>query len=151
MSDIEDKIEKVIELAAPVARVWQAITDHEEFGEWFRVALDGPFRVGEVTTGRVTYPGHEHMEWRTTTERMEPERLFSFSWSPTDMEPGADHDNAPKMLVEFRLEPTESGTRLTITESGFAALPDPERLEAFRRNKEGWDIQAQNIAAYVGG
>ena len=82
---------------------------------------------------------------------MEPERLFVFSWCPTAIEPGADYDNEPKMLVEFRLEPTESGTRLTITESGFAALPDPERLEAFRRNKEGWDGQAKNIAAYGDG
>ncbi len=26
-----DRIEKVVDLAAPVSRVWRAITDHEEF------------------------------------------------------------------------------------------------------------------------
>lgn len=151
MTDMEDKIERVIELAAPVSRVWRAITDHEEFGQWFRVALDGPFRVGEVSTGQITYPGYEHLEWWARTERMEPERLFAMSWCPTVFEPGSDYENEPQTLVEFRLEPTEGGTRLTITESGFSTLPDADRLESFRRNSEGWDGQAKNIAAYVDG
>jgi uncharacterized protein YndB with AHSA1/START domain len=32
-----DRIEKTIELEAPVSRVWRALTDHQEFGTWFRV------------------------------------------------------------------------------------------------------------------
>ena len=43
---MSDRIEKSIELNAPVERVWRALTDHNEFGEWFRVKLDGPFRTG---------------------------------------------------------------------------------------------------------
>ena len=46
----QDRIQKVAELAAPVARVWRALTDHEEFGQWFHVRLDAPFVVGERTT-----------------------------------------------------------------------------------------------------
>ena len=49
-----DRIEKVIELKAPVARVWRALTDHEEFGKWFRVRLDGPFVAGQVSRGNIT-------------------------------------------------------------------------------------------------
>ena len=41
-------IEKQIELKAPVSRVWRALTDHNEFGEWFRVKLENPFVPGEV-------------------------------------------------------------------------------------------------------
>ena len=41
-----DRIEKRIELKAPVSRVWRALTDHREFGAWFRVALEGPFVAG---------------------------------------------------------------------------------------------------------
>lgn len=59
----QDQIEKVVDLAAPVARVWKAITDHKEFGEWFRVRLDRPFKVGETTTGNITFPGYEHVKW----------------------------------------------------------------------------------------
>ena len=145
--DTDDRIEKVIELAAPVARVWRAITDHEEFGRWFRVALDGPFAPGEVSTGRMTYPGYEHLPWRAVVERMEHERLFSFRWHDFDEKSVADQ---PMTRVEFRLEPVPGGTRLTITESGFASLPEPRRLEVFRSNAEGWEIQARNIAAHVG-
>ena len=47
----QDRIEKIVDLAAPVSRVWRALTDHEEFGQWFRVRLDGPFEVGATTTG----------------------------------------------------------------------------------------------------
>lgn len=146
----QDRIEKVVELAAPVSRVWQALTDYREFGVWFRVRLDGPFEVGKTTTGNITYPGYEHMGWESVTERMEPERLFVFSWPPSAIDPETDYDADAKVLVEFRLEPmADGGTRLTITESGFLQFPEPKRLEALRSNTEGWNIQAGNIAAHV--
>ena len=44
---MEDRIEKRIELKAPVPRVWRALTDYREFGTWFRVALEGPFVPGK--------------------------------------------------------------------------------------------------------
>ena len=147
----QDRIEKVVELAAPVSRVWRALTDHEEFGQWFRVRLDGPFKVGATTTGTVTYPGYEHMKWVSLTERLEPERLFVFSWPPGTLDPETDYDDDAKVIVEFRLQPSETGTRLTITESGFLQFPESKRLEVLRSNTEGWDLQAENIAAYVAG
>jgi len=55
----------------------------------------------------------------------------------------------PTTLVEFRLEPTAEGTRLTITESGFESIPNPRRLEVLRSNAGGWEIQAKNIADHV--
>lgn len=150
---MQDRIEKTVELKAPVARVWRALTDHREFGTWFRVALDGPFVVGELSTGQVTYPGYEHLKWEAMVTVMEPERLFAFTWSPysDNQGPGLrDQPDAPQTLVEFRLAPSAGGTRLEITESGFLALPDdPRRLEAWRMNTDGWNEQAQNIAAHV--
>ena len=53
---MNDKIEKTIDLDAPVSRVWTAITDSREFGAWFRVDIEGPFVVGEKSVGRITYP-----------------------------------------------------------------------------------------------
>ena len=147
----QDRIEKVVELKAPVSRVWRAITDHEEFGTWFRVRLDGPFQVGVTTRGRITYPGYEHMEWESLTEEMVPESLFVFSWPPSAVDPDTEYDEGAKVMVEFRLEPTEGGTRLTITESGFLQFPESKRLEVLRSNTEGWNGQAVNIAAHVAG
>src|SRR5262249_45142687 len=75
-----DCIEKRIELKAPISRVWRALTDYREFGEWFRVKLDGPFVPGQVSHGQMTYPGYEHVRWEAVVQKMEPERLFSFTW-----------------------------------------------------------------------
>jgi uncharacterized protein YndB with AHSA1/START domain len=144
-----DRIVKTVDLNAPVARVWRALADHNEFGQWFRVKLDGPFEPGKVSTGRITYPGYEHYPWRTVIERMEPERLLSFRWHHVDEKSNVDVADQPSTLVEFRLAPIAGGTRLTITESGFESIPDPRRLEVLRSNTEGWSIQADNIAAHV--
>ncbi|HET7587242.1 MAG TPA: SRPBCC family protein [Gammaproteobacteria bacterium] len=146
---MNDRIEKAVELKAPVARVWRALTDYREFGEWFRVALDGPFIVGETCQGHITYPGYEHLKWQATVKAMEAERLFSFTWHPYAVEQDVDYGIEPQTLVEFRLEPTDDGTRLIISESGFAALPEGRRMEAFRMNESGWEEQAGNIRSYV--
>jgi uncharacterized protein YndB with AHSA1/START domain len=144
-----DRIEKTIELNATVERVWQALTDHEEFGTWFRVKLDGPFAPGEVSRGHITYPGYEHLKWEAMVERMEPPRYFSFSWHPYAIDPDVDYSGEAPTLVEFRLEPTPNGTRLTLVESGFDALPPHRRPDALRMNDGGWSEQMKNIRAHV--
>lgn len=146
---MEDHIEKIIDLKAPVARVWRALTDYREFGEWFRVRLDGPFMVGEIASGHITHPGYEHLKWQAKVQVMEPERLFSFTWHPYAVDPDMDYSGEPETLVEFRLESTDGGTRLTISESGFNALPEERRMDALRMNDEGWEQQAQNIKSHV--
>lgn len=147
----QDRIEKIVDLAAPVSRVWRALTDHEEFGQWFRVSLDGPFELGKTTTGHITYPGHEHVRWESLTERVEHERLFAFSWPPSAVDPEMTYGDDAKVLVEFRLQPTDKGTRLTITETGFLQFPESKRLEILRSNREGWDIQGRNVIEHVEG
>jgi uncharacterized protein YndB with AHSA1/START domain len=141
---MNDRIEKRIELKAPVSRVWRALTDYREFGEWFRVRLDGPFVPGQVSTGQIAYPGYEHLKWEAVVREMEPERLFSFTWCPE-----IDHPNETSTLVEFRLEETAAGTLLVLTESGFDKIPADRRLEAFRRNDGGWTEQMKNIERHV--
>lgn len=149
----DDRIEKRIALKASVSRVWRALTDYREFGEWFRVKLDGPFVAGQVSRGHITYPGYEHVKWEAVVQKLEPERLFSFIWPhPKSFEKAdaaVDYSGEPTTLVEFRLEKTASGTLLVLTESGFDKLPDDRRPEAFRRNDGGWTEQMKNIESYV--
>jgi uncharacterized protein YndB with AHSA1/START domain len=142
-------IEKQIELNAPVSRVWRALTDYREFGEWFSVKLDGPFVAGKISTGYITYPGYEHLKWEAVVQKMEPERLFSFTWHPYAVDPKVDYSNEPATLVEFRLEPKDKGTVLYLTESGFDALPKDRRFEAFRMNEDGWTEQMTNIENHL--
>lgn len=142
-------IEKRIDLKAPVSRVWRALTDHREFGEWFRVRLDGPFAIGQVSRGNITYAGYEHVTWQATVTKMEPERLFAFTWHPYAIDPAMDYSSEPTTLVEFRLEPNGEGTTLFLTETGFDAIPQHRRFEAFRMNDRGWATQMTNIAHHV--
>ncbi len=146
---MDNRIEKRIELNAPVSRVWHALTDYREFGEWFRVKLDGPFVPGQVSRGHITYPGYEHLKWEAVVQKMEPERLFSFTWHPHAIDPNVDYSQEPPTLVEFRLEKTADGTLLVLTESGFDRIPSHRRLEAFRGNEGGWTEQMKNVETYV--
>jgi len=146
---MENRIEKRIELKVSVARVWRALTDYREFGEWFRVKLDGPFVPGEVSRGHITYPGYEHVQWEAVVQEMEPQRLFSFTWHPYAIDPKTDYSQEKPTLVEFRLETTATGTLLVVTESGFEHIPSDRRAEAFHRNDGGWTEQMKNIEGYV--
>lgn len=144
-----DRIEKRIELRAPLSRVWRALTDYREFGQWFRVKLEGPFVPGQTTRGHITYPGYEHLKMEVVVQKIEPERLFSYIWHPYAVDPNKDYSQEPSTLVEFRLEKTPTGTLLVVTESGFDKIPSERRLEAFRMNEGGWNIQMQNIETHV--
>jgi uncharacterized protein YndB with AHSA1/START domain len=147
---MNDRIEKSIELKASVSRVWRALTDYREFGQWFRVELEGPFVPGQVSRGRITYPGFEHVTMQVTVQKMEHERLFSYTWHPYAIDPKVDYSGEPPTLVEFKLEKIPSGTRLTVIESGFDKIPANRRAEAFRKNEGGWAAQLQNIERHVG-
>jgi uncharacterized protein YndB with AHSA1/START domain len=146
---MENRIEKRIELKAPVSRVWRALTDYREFGEWFRVKLDGPFVAGQISRGHITYPGYEHLQWEVVVQSMEPEHLFSFTWHPYAVDPKIDYSKETSTLVEFGLEKSAVGTLLRVTESGFDQIPSDRRLEAFLRDDGGWAEQMRNIEAYV--
>jgi uncharacterized protein YndB with AHSA1/START domain len=146
---MENRIEKRIELKAPVSRVWRALTDYREFGQWFRVKLEGPFVPGQESRGNITYPGYEHIVWTAVIQNMEPERLFSFTWHPYAVDPNVNYSKETPTLVEFRLEKAGSGTLLVLTESGFDNIPAERRSEAFRRNDGGWTEQMKNIEAHV--
>ena len=104
---------------------------------------------GQVSRGQITYPGYEHVRWEAVVQKMEPERLFSFSWHPYATDPKEDYSSEPSTLVEFTLQSTVTGTLLRVVESGFDKIPSKRRLEAFRMNDSGWSQQIQNIAGHV--
>jgi uncharacterized protein YndB with AHSA1/START domain len=149
MSSPTDRIETKILLKAPRARIWRALSNAEEFGNWFGVALQGKsFRAGERVQGCVTYPGYEHVIFDVLIERMEPETLLSWRWHPAAVDPAVDYSHEPTTLVVFELQETQNGTLLSISESGFDQVPTTRRAEAFRLNSGGWDGQMDNIAKH---
>jgi uncharacterized protein YndB with AHSA1/START domain len=146
---MDNRIEKRMELKAPVSRVWRALTDYRQFGAWFGVRLEGPFVPGQSAAGQITYPGYEHIRWHAVVQKMEPDSLFSFTWHPYAIDPATDYSHETPTLVEFRLTPSATGTLLVVIESGFDKIPAGRRAEALRMNEGGWAQQLQNIAAHV--
>ncbi|MCU1316054.1 MAG: activator of ATPase 1 family protein [Candidatus Acidoferrum typicum] len=102
-----------------------------------------------VSRGHITYPGYEHVKGEAVVQKMEPARLFSFTWHPYAVDPKIDYSKEPPTLVEFRLEKTPNGTLLVLTESGFDKIAGDRRLEAFRMNDGGWTEQMKNIEKHV--
>lgn len=165
-----DHIEKQVVLHAPIERVWHAITDVEEFSQWFGVKLNEPFAPGQAVTG--TFEGEFDEETLRqyqvslgldptgvrqpprnavfcTVERMEEPRSFSFRWIPYGIDIDCDPAQESPTLVEFRLEPVAEGTRLTIIESGFEGIPAHRRKRAFMMNGGGWAAQIENVRRHV--
>jgi len=140
---IPNTITRTLDLAHSQERVWAALTTLEGITGWF----------GSHADGQIT-PGHDvHMRWEQYDDAkgtleikvVEPMSVFAFSWSIN----GAPEGDPRRTYVEFALEPTGSGTRLTVTESGFAQLPD-EWLEAsYQGNSEGWRTELGELVAYL--
>jgi uncharacterized protein YndB with AHSA1/START domain len=144
-----DRIEKQITLDAPRSRVWRALTDVSQFNAWFGVSLAKPFEPGAEVSGKIDIKGYDHVTMRIWIEAMDPERFFSFRWHPYAVEPGVDYSAEPTTLVSFRLEDASEGTKLTIIESGFDAIPESRRAKAFSMNDKGWTGQAENIRKFL--
>ena len=144
-----DRIEKKVVLRAPRSRVWRAITNAKEFGEWFRVTFEGNFVEGATARGKIARKGYEDMTLEIMIERIQPERYFSYRWHPYAIDPKVDYSKEPTTLVEFHLDDAKDGTALTITESGFDRIPLARRAEAYRMDENGWTQQIKNIESYV--
>lgn len=146
---MKTRIEKTIEIKASVSKVWHALTDYRQFGEWFGVKLESPFLSGQKTEGFITHPGYEHLRFMVDVQKIDPEKYFSYTWHPYAIDPKVDYSKEAPTLVEFTLQNSPKGTLLTIVESGFDKIPDNRRAEAFRMNEGGWSVQAENISKYV--
>jgi uncharacterized protein YndB with AHSA1/START domain len=157
---VPDRIEKQVLLRAPLARVWKALTDYQEFGRWFGVRFDAPFAVGAIVPGVITgtevdagvaavqdpYVG---MPFEITVDRVEPMRQFSFRWHPYSHEPGVDYSREVATLVVFTLDERPDGVLLRVVESGFDKVPLERRAKAFTANDAGWAMQMTLIEKYL--
>jgi uncharacterized protein YndB with AHSA1/START domain len=144
-----DRIEKQVRIDSPRSRVWRALTDSKQFGEWFGVKLEGPFTSGQPIRGKMANKGYEHVTFEAIVDKIEPEKFFSFRWRPYAIDPNADYSKEPRTLVAFTLKEVDGGTELTVVESGFDGIPAERRAKAFEMDSNGWAAQMKNINKYV--
>jgi len=136
-----DRIERTVQVAHPPARVWAAITTAEGLGTWFGNDAAIDLRPGGLA--RLTWTDGPTQELRVV--RVEEPRVFGFTWQIY----GLPADDPRRTYVEFTLEPAGAGTRLTVTESGFAQLPDDEHRKAYEGNTEGWASELGELVSYL--
>jgi uncharacterized protein YndB with AHSA1/START domain len=140
---IPNTITRTLDLAHPQEKVWAAVATLDGLTAWF-----GNHADGEVA------PGHDvHMRWEKENNMestlaikvVDPMSVFAYSWAIN----GAPEGDQRRTYVEFALEPTAAGTRLTVTESGFAQLPDEWLEQSYQGNTEGWRAELGELVAYL--
>jgi uncharacterized protein YndB with AHSA1/START domain len=136
-----DRIERVVEIAHPPAKVWAALTTAEGLGTWF----------GNQATIDLRPGGAAQMKWDNghTAElrvaRVEEPTVFGYTWHIY----GLPEDDPRRTYVEFTLEPAGAGTRLTVVETGFAQLSDEDHRAAFDGNVNGWASELGELVDYL--
>jgi uncharacterized protein YndB with AHSA1/START domain len=153
-------IKKQVLLNSPQSRVWKALTTSSEFGTWFGMKLEGPFKAGETIKGKIAPTAvdpevakmqepHAGKAVNFFVDRIEPESKFVIKWHPFAIDPNKDYSKEPMTLITFSLEKKEDGTLLTITEDGFDKIPESRRAEALKANDGGWAKQTELIQKYL--
>ena len=136
-----DRIERVVEIAHPPARVWAAVTTAEGLAGWFGDEASIDLRPGGVA--QMSWASGDKTDMRI--ERVEEPSVFGFTWRIF----GLADDDPRRTYVEFTLEPTEAGTRLTVVETGFAQLPEDAYRKAFDGNTDGWAHELGELVGYL--
>jgi uncharacterized protein YndB with AHSA1/START domain len=140
-----DDITRETRIAAPPQRVWDVITRPEHVGRWFGDAgADIDLRPG----GAMRLTWSEHGTALGRVEQVQPITLFSFRWTgERDTEPAPGNAT----LVEFHVHPDGDGTRLVVTESGFADLDKDRAAQESHRedNVGGWSHEMNDLVEYL--
>jgi uncharacterized protein YndB with AHSA1/START domain len=90
MASDTDRIERSVFIKAPRERVWRALANAEEFGNWFGVNLKGQvFVSGQPVEGHITHPGYEHIMFKALVDRVQPPEQLVFRWHPYAIDPAA--------------------------------------------------------------
>ena len=140
-------VRRTIRIAAPVEKVWSAITEPAHISQWFgKAVLDG---AGVGATGTLTFPDYGSVPLRI--EAIDAPRMVAYRWGNDDAlgELAAEVDPEHSTVFTFTLESVAGGTELTVVETGFETTSDPAaNLESHR---EGWDSELDKLVALLEG
>jgi len=139
------KIERSVVIKADQARVWKALTTPAQIAKWFEVFEFEHLEAGQPI--RFSWEPNDSVDFHETFGEIaivEPMSRFGYRWRIAPPDP-------TMTLVVFDLETVPSGTKVTVTETGFEALPDSQREKRFNDNTGGWDAMIKSLATYVEG
>ena len=132
------RIDRSIDIKAPVDRVWRALTEPAELSAWFRVTIDGDIQAGQTIWMTSSHSPYVGMRFEVRiVELTRPSRVV-WQWHPGEVDPATDYSAEPMTTVVFTLHPTAEGTRVEVAETGFDQLSLARRAKALAENNQGW-------------
>lgn len=132
------RIDRTIEIEATPDRVWRALTNAAELSAWFQVAIEGEIAEGSEAWMTSVHPGHTCQRFKVRFVAMRPPHRLVWEWHPGEIDPNVDYSREPRTTVSFTLEPSERGTRLTVSETGFDQITLARRAKVYKDNEQGW-------------
>ena len=138
MSADLSRVDRTIEIEAPLERVWRALTTAEELSAWFQVTIEGDIAPGQEVWMTSMHPGHTGVRFRVRFVEMTPPTRFVWQWHPGAVDPNVDYSREPQTTVTFTLEPSRGGTRLSVSETGFNEISLTRRAKVYADNSRGW-------------
>lgn len=137
-------VRRTIFIAADLERVWDAITKAEHIAGWFGTSAElDTLAVG--AKGSVTWD--DYGTFALLIEELDAPYVIAYRWSNHNTVAVDPLDPASSTVFRFTLEPVTGGTQLTVVETGFSTLPDPEA--SLKSNREGWTSELDELVAYV--
>jgi uncharacterized protein YndB with AHSA1/START domain len=131
-------IDRTIEIKASPDRVWRALTNPAELSAWFQVKIEGDIAPGQEVWMTTTHPDFAGQRFRVRFVEMAAPARFVWQWHPGEVDPKVDYSREPRTTVTFTLEPSEKGTRLSVTETGFDEISLARRAKVYGDNSQGW-------------
>jgi uncharacterized protein YndB with AHSA1/START domain len=132
-------VEKTIWIKAPRERVWQAITDASQLMQWF----GDHWEIDRVEVGGTIKFGDPSDLMLASIAVADPPREFKIEWPPQEQY----HSIA--MFTTYLLNEENGGTRVTVTESGFEALPDDIRQKRFDSTAAGYATVLEGLKRHL--
>ncbi|MCW2572775.1 MAG: Activator of Hsp90 ATPase 1 family protein [Frankiales bacterium] len=139
---IPNTITRTLELAHPQEKVWGALATLDGLTSWFGSSAEGELVPGRDV--RMRWENHDGAQ-TLAIKVVDPMSVFAYCWGIS----AAPEGDPRRTYVEFALEPTSSGTRLTVTETGFAQLPDEWLESTYQGNTEGWRAELDELVSYL--
>jgi uncharacterized protein YndB with AHSA1/START domain len=132
------RIDKTIEINAAPDAVWRALTESDELSAWFQVTIEGDLAPGRDVWMTSVHPQHAGQRFMTRIVEMTAPRRLVWEWHPGEVDPAIDYSREPCTTVTFTLEPSATGTRLTVSETGFDRISLARRAKVYEDNRQGW-------------
>ena len=143
------RIDRTIKINASPERVWRALTSAEELSAWFQVRIEGAIAPNTELWMMSVHPQHTGQRFRVRIAAMAPPHRLVWQWHPGEVDPNVDYSREPRTTVTFTLEPSDGGTQLTVSETGFDEISLARRAKVYRDNSQGWEEVLGWLQRYV--